>query len=120
MKLRLSKKEIQLTLEFLEGKQDVEKGTFNGGVREPKFLDELMIDVKEGERYDFDLDEDVPTGKYEIQLEGSARAFRELGKYLIAITEYQTQDPRYHDHFDDLLNSDAEEFVDLVIYKPEN
>lgn len=118
--MKLRKQEINLSLEFFEGKQDLENGVFEGGVKEPENLEELTIDILEGETFDLEIEQFSKTGKYEIQIQGSNRAYRELGKYLLAITEYQTEDPSYHDHFENILNSNNQEFVDLVIYKPRN
>ncbi|MFA1642811.1 hypothetical protein AB5N96_08090 [Chryseomicrobium imtechense] len=112
------KKEVTLSLEFYKGKQDVKKGIFEGNVVPPKHLDELFIDVFASTTYDFESDDFVENGGIDLQLQGSNRAFRELGKYLLAITEYDTEDPRYHDHFDGIQNSDEEEKVNLTIYKP--
>jgi len=111
-------KEISLKLEFFEGKQDEEKGIFEGGVKDPECLDEINIDVIEGETFDFEKDEFVSNGKLEVHLKGSEKAFRELGKYLIAMTYYDTKDRDYHDHFDNLTTSNGESNIDLIIYKP--
>ena len=116
--MKRTKKEITLSLEFYKGKQDREKGTFEGGVVAPKYLEELFVDVFASTTYDFESDEFVENGGIDVQLQGSNRAFRELGKYLVAITEYDTEDPSYHDHFDGIQNSDEEEKVNLTIYKP--
>lgn len=118
--MRIDKKEVSISLEFYHGKQDPENGIFEGGVKEPEKLDELTIDIREGETFDLENEQFTKTGKYEIQFQGSNKAYRELAKYLLAITEYQTEDPAYHDHFDDILNSEDQKFVDLVIYKPKN
>ncbi|RPF54155.1 Imm32 family immunity protein [Aquisalibacillus elongatus] len=112
-------KEVSLKLEFFEGKQDEEKGIFEGGVKDPECLDEIGIDVIEGETFDLEKDEFVSNGKFEVHLKGSDRAFRELGKYLIAMTYYETKDPNYHDHFDNLTTSSGDNHIDLIVYKPE-
>jgi hypothetical protein len=62
----------------------------------------------------------VNNGKLELHLKGSIKAFRELGKYLIALTHYDTKDPNYHDHFDGLHSSSKTNNIDLTIYKPKN
>lgn len=118
--MKKTKKEITLLLEFNEGIQNPENGIFEGNVEPPKYLNELNIEVSEAREYDFETDDFKYTGKVDIQVQGSNRAYRELGKYLIAITEYQTEDHRYHDHFDNILDSEDEERINLVIYKPED
>ncbi|MTH55354.1 hypothetical protein GKZ89_18325 [Bacillus mangrovi] len=112
-------KEISLKLEFLEGKQNEEEGIFEGGVKDPECLSEITIDVFEGESFDFEKDEFVSNGKLELHLKGSEKAFRELGKYLIAVTYYETKDSGYHDHFENLKTSDESNTIDLIVYKPE-
>lgn len=104
-------------MKFYETYAEEEKGIYYGGIVEPE-IDNLVIDVIDGERYDLEKDEFIKNGKQEIHIFGSKKAIRELGEYLIALTEYETSDPSYHDHFDDILNSHGEKKVDVIIYKP--
>lgn len=116
--MKKTRKEITLSLEFNEGRQDSEKGIFEGNVEQPKHLNELCIDVSKTQGYDLETDDFKDTGQWDIQIQGTNRAFRELGKYFLAITEYQTDDPGYHDHFDAIVDSEDEEKINLLIYKP--
>jgi hypothetical protein len=56
------------------------------------------VDVTSGETFDFEADEFVSNGKYEIHLNGSRKAIKEFGKCLIALSEYETDELSYHDH----------------------
>lgn len=104
-------------MKFYETYAEEEKGIYLEGIVEPE-IDNLVIDVIDGERYDLEKDEFIKNGKHEIHIPGCKKAIRELGEYLIALTEYETSDPSYHDHFDDISNSHGEKKVDLTIYKP--
>jgi len=110
-------KEVTLTLEYFQNKADKASGIYEGGIVDPN-IEGLIIDVTNGESFDFEADEFVSNGKYEIYLRGNREAIKELGRYLIALAEYDTEDPNYHDHFDNIRNSDGKESVDLVIYQP--
>jgi hypothetical protein len=111
------KKEVNLTLEYFPNKVDKINRIYEGGVVDPN-IEGLIIDVTNGESFDIEADEFVSNGKYEIHLRGNREAIKELGKYLIALAEYETEDPSYHDHFDNIRNSEGKESVDLVIYQP--
>ncbi|MGF6949073.1 hypothetical protein QF028_001578 [Neobacillus sp. B4I6] len=110
-------KEVTLTLEYFQNKADKTSGIYEGGVVDPN-IEGLIIDVTNGESFDFEANEFVSNGKYEIHLSGNREAIKELGKYLIALADYETEDPNYHDHFDNVRNSSGKEIVDFVIYKP--
>ena len=50
--MKIKQKEINLKLNCFSGKSQPEKGYFEGGVCDPRFVDELPIWVQEGEKYD--------------------------------------------------------------------
>ncbi|WP_066073149.1 hypothetical protein [Neobacillus soli] len=66
-------KEVTLKLEYFHNRVDKKKGLYEGGVVEPD-IEGLIIDVVNGESFDFEADEFIGNGKYEIQLEGSRKA----------------------------------------------
>lgn len=112
--MKKQKKEIKLILEYVTGMQDKENGIYEGGVCEPKFLNELRIDVKNEEVFDQDEDSFIETGRKDIHIVGSHRALEELGKYFIALSNYQTDDPDYHDHFESIPNSNNDSYVNII------
>lgn len=113
----MESKEITVKLYYHKSKQDKEAGIYYGGVKEPLYLNELQIDIWNDESYDFEKDKFVPNGKIAMQLSGSNRALKQFGIYLINVAMYQTHDPDYHDHFDNLHTSDGKETVNLIVRK---
>lgn len=116
-KLKKVSEVIELNLNYYIGKQDELKGIYNGKIEEPNYLDELAVDVFEDEIFDEESDDFVKTGKLQVSLSGSNRALEELGKFLIALSRYKTKDPSYHQHFDNINNSEGEEIINLIFRK---
>ena len=80
---------------------------------EPKHTDELRVDV-----YPDDDSPSLPRAlsstRLQVHLTGSARALREIGKYLIAFADLETQGHNPHEHFEDVRNEDGQ-LVHLII-----
>jgi hypothetical protein len=100
--VKLAKKTVRVELLYRQGESHPENGHFAGGVETPRHLDELAVWVDEEEKFDIDRDALVPTGDLQVQISGSRRALYEFGKYLVALSQLETEDPAYHDHFDEL------------------
>jgi hypothetical protein len=112
------RKQIEVELEYLAGRDEPKRGIFRSGVADPKFMDELWLDVGDDQVYDEATDNLVSNGKLQINLGGSRRALASLGKYLLALSEFQTEDPAYHDHFDDICDSTGRIAVHLILRGP--
>src|SRR5438105_1942440 len=82
------KKEIAVGIEYHIGRQEAAAGYLQGGVPEPSHLDEVWLDVADDTSYDEAQEREVPNGRLQLNLRGSARAYRELARYLLAICEY--------------------------------
>jgi hypothetical protein len=104
-----------LELRYRTGTSHPDEGHFAGGVEEPQHLDELAIGVSDREMFDFEKDIFVPTGDLQVQISGSRRAFYELGRYFVALSKLETEDPDYHDHFDGLRLSDDTRGCELIV-----
>lgn len=80
---------------------------------EPEFTNELRVDV-----YPDDDSPGLPaelTGKrLQVQLAGSPRALTELGKYLIAFAQIETEGEDPHEHFEDVQNENGQP-VHLIV-----
>ena len=110
------RKEVEsIELVYFAGKSNPEKGHFAGGVEEPKHLDELAILIDQDEALDLNTDEMRLTGALQVELSGSRRALFEFGRYLIALSKYDTADPEYHDHFDQLQNVNGRPSTKLIV-----
>jgi hypothetical protein len=114
----MERKKIQLTLKYMRGNDKPEKGYFESIVVRPKYLNELFIFVEDREEYDYEKDRAVKLPGQQINLMGSKRAIAEFGKYLIALSEFNTLDNDYHDHFDELGHLIDKEQSEITIYHP--
>ncbi len=89
-------KNILLPLEYLEGKDRTEDNYFEGGgVQDPLFSNELKIWIEEDESFDENQERFIKSELCQINIGGSKRSLFEFGKYLIALSEYETEDLRY-------------------------
>ena len=113
----LKTREIVIKLQYNPSKFDKEKGISSGGVMTPKFTKELSIDAYDD--YDFDLDsgEFIKNGLLALQISGTGRALKEFGKFLINIAEFKTKDEDYHEHLDNILDSEENPYVNLTVRK---
>lgn len=107
---------MEIQLEYLVGKSNPNKGVYEGGVCEPRYLNELMIDIQNEEIFDFEKDAFIELENRIIHFSGSRRAFKELGRYLIALSKYETEDPDYHDHFDEVGSINSESKNKIVFH----
>ena len=115
---KVSKKQT-ITLKYFKGKNAASEGSFAGGVVDPKYLNEIQMWVERAESFDFNEDNFIPTGGMQVNLAGSRRALFELGKYLIAISRYQTADAGYHDHFEGIGSGPSNiAETDLIVHAP--
>jgi hypothetical protein len=110
------KQTVTLTVEYRIGVQDAARGSFSGGVSHPKYMNELYFGVFD------DIVGDGPSGKTQINLWGSRRAYREFARYLLALTAYskdrRLRDPDYHGHYDNARNNDGEPLIHLIVHAP--
>lgn len=110
-------KEITLKLGYYPSKSDKENGIYSGGVCEPKYVDELKMNISEDYEFDMDNEEFKKNGMYALEISGSERALEEFGKFLINVAMFQTDDEDYHEHIDNLLNNNGDAAVNLTIRK---
>ena len=109
-------KKIDLILSYTIGKESREDGYFEGGVQDPSYSDEILLWVEEDEKFDFDKDAFVRTNKYQVNLCGTERSLFELGRYLIGLSQYETENNNYHDHFDEISSPDGKKPCNLIIH----
>lgn len=115
MKSKKETKEITLKLNYFRSKADKEKGVFYGGVTEPKYTDELTIDINDDYDFDIDTEEFNKNGMFSLEISGTKRALKEMGRFLINIALYETDDEDYHEHIDQLRDSEGNPKVNMVI-----
>jgi hypothetical protein len=109
-------KKLELTLTYLNGQNKPEEGYFEGGVKDPDFLKELLLWVEDEEIFNFDKNTFVKTGNQQVNLCGTKRALFELGRYLIALSKYETKNPNYHDHFDEINYPEGKSPSALIVH----
>lgn len=110
-------KEITLKLRYTPSKIDKEKRLYIGGVEAPRYQKELSLSIKDDYDFDIDTEEFIKNGKYAIELAGSSRALKELGKFLINMAMLKTEDENYHEHIDNLMSEDGTPIANLVVRK---
>jgi hypothetical protein len=116
--MRRVRKSLRVDVEYTVGRQDPSGGVFEGGVLDPEFIGELVIDVGQDPIHDDLADAFVPSGKAQVHLRGSRRALAGLATYLLALCELETSDPDHHEHFDDVRNSNGVPSVHLIVHAP--
>jgi hypothetical protein len=99
-----------------KSKSKGDSNKFSHSLDRLKFINEIRIDVYDDEIFDDSVMDFVSSGKLQIHLNGSRRSYQELGKLLIQLSEYETDDPDLHLHYDDINNSENEDYVNLIIH----
>lgn len=110
-------KEVVLKLRYTKSKVDKERGIFHGGVALPKYLREFFIDIVDDYDFDMETEEFNKNGMYAIEISGTKRALKEIGKFFVNIAMFQTKDEDYHEHIDQLCNSDGNPIANIIIRK---
>ena len=110
-------KEITMKLQYYPSKVDKKNGIYMGGVVFPKFINELAIDVYDDYDFDIENEEFIKNGLLAIEISGTNRALKEFGKFLVNIAVFNTQDEDYHEHIDNIYDSDGKPFVNLTVKK---
>lgn len=121
----ITKKRMEVELKFT-GSGNVEEkrpGYFVGGVPHPKLSGNIGFTVHRQIPDDDGvlnpvLDEGPFLGSIQLNLFGTSKGFRELGKYFLALSELNTKnDPCFHQHHDDLMSIDGLSHVHLIVHK---
>ena len=119
-----SKKTIQVELTFHgDGTVTERNGAFSGGVPAPSLDGDVSFSVHR-EVPDEDgiwnpvEGEDSVEGGFQVNITGNSEGYRELGRYLLALSELDTSaDERFHEHHDDLVSSDGRTRLHLILRK---
>lgn len=117
MKSRKQTKEVTLKLNYYKSQIDKEAGIYLGGVAEPEYIDELEVNVCDDYEFDAESEEFKKNGLYAVEISGSNRALKELGKLLINIAMFKTQDEDYHEHLETVKNNKGQPAVNITIRK---
>jgi hypothetical protein len=116
--MNLVKKTVPIEVTYWVGRQDPARGVFEGGVPDPEHLDELHIDVSDDEMWDEAAGRFASTGRTQINLSGSRRAYLEFARFLLAVIEVATEtaDPDYHTHLDSITNAAGKPAIHLIVH----
>jgi hypothetical protein len=115
---KLISKKKSISVSYWPAVHDASRNLYSGGVPTSRLLSELRIDAYPDLRWDEASDEMLATGKTEIHVRGSKRAFKALAAFLLSLNEYKTEDPDYHEHLDEILDSSGNPSVHLVLHSP--
>ncbi len=123
----MSKRIVKLELRF-EGDGTVRRtapGAFSGGVVVPETGGQIGFTLHRELSDDEGVSGPVPgelgiRGTFQLNLFGTTKGFRELGRYFLGLAELDSAaDPDYHEHFDGLLSLDSQTMVNVVVRKQE-
>ena len=110
-------KEILMKLQYYPSKFDKENDIYYGRVVDPKYVRELTFDVNDDYDFDIEKEEFSKNGLYSIQISGTKRALKEFGKFLVNMAEFKTEDEDYHEHIDQINDSEGNPLVNLTVRK---
>jgi hypothetical protein len=117
-------RKVQIELRFHgNGSVIFEHGGFHGGIPAPETLGELSFSLHRQMP-----DEDgvmIPIApapgvqeSFQLNIAGSTAGYAELGRYFLALSSLDTaRDPDFHEHFDDVISSDGQTVVDVIVRK---
>jgi hypothetical protein len=120
-----ARKRVEVEVEFLGSDAVVEhpKGTFRGGVPDPRLSDAFGFNLLTAHEHDHggfgpDFGAASIDGAFQVNLWGTSQDFRELARYLLAIAELDTTvDPGFHQHHDELRSEDGRTRLDVIVRK---
>lgn len=115
MKQKKEVKEITLKLKYIKSKTDKEKGIYQGGVELPAYLDEISFDITDDYDFNTETEEFIKNGMFAVEIQGTKRALKEMGKFLINMAMYKTEDVNYHEHIDSVKNSEGNPAVNIIV-----
>ncbi len=114
----IERKHLTIGLEFYRGNSSPVEGYFEEGVPNPRHLDELGVSVDAEEVFDEVADSFKQSGRLQVTFSGTRRAYAELGRYFLAMSEFQALNPQYHDHLDRLAKVEGKREVELIVRLP--
>lgn len=117
MKSKKETKEITLKLDYFKSKVDKENGVYYGGVVEPKYMHELTMDIEDDYDFDIETEEFKKNGMFSVEISGTRRALKEMGKFLINMAIFRTEDEDYHEHIDKLQDRSGNPIANITIRK---
>ena len=123
----LTKKTISVELRF-HGDGTIVKngGSYFGGVADPMLADSIRFSVQREALDEDGLLNPVPgeatvEGAFQVNIYGNREGYRELGRYLLALSELDTtDDPEFHAHFDTLKSLDDRTTLHIIFRKTES
>jgi hypothetical protein len=89
-------------LRYRVGPDDPKQGIFYTRPYEPEFTSELLVSAYLENAQTDALSELLKTGRLQIELVGTPRALESFGTFLIALARLETEDPKPHEHLEDV------------------
>jgi hypothetical protein len=123
----LTKKTINVELSFHgDGTIVKNRGSYFGSVADPDLADNIRFSVHREALDEDGLLNPVPgeatvEGAFQVNVYGNREGYRELGRYLLALSELDTTvDPEFHAHFDKLKSFDDRTTLHIIFRKSES
>jgi len=117
MKPKKGIKEVTLKLNYYKSEVDKKNGIYYGGVAEPRYINELSINIEDDYEFDIETEQFNKNGMFSVEISGTKRALKEMGKFLLNMALYKTEDEDYHEHIDQLKDSMGNPIANITIRK---
>jgi hypothetical protein len=119
------KRTVTVRVDLPAGGKVIERrsGVLRGGVRSPRLGQHVQFKVLPTRRdasgfYNPRRPPRPLDGSLQVNIFGTSRGFRALGRYFLALAELDTRaDPGFHQHEDGLQSLDGATRIDLVVHK---
>ncbi len=112
------KEELTVTLQYHDGKDEPERRIFRSSVRAPKHVSELLMWVDREQEFDEAQSSSAAGERMQLNLCGSRRALYEMGCFLLAMSRFESKDPGYHEHFDEIPSPENKLSCELIVHSP--
>jgi hypothetical protein len=120
----ITKRTVQVEIAFWGTGAIVKRANnvIEGGILEPKLPTSLQFrmwpeELDESGVRNPPLDATTVDGAFQISLSGTAAAYRELGRYFIALAELDTHaDPQFHEHHE-MTSGDGRTHLHVIVRK---
>ena len=118
------RKKIRVEIDFIGDGRVIEKrpNSFYGGVRDPRIERNIAFRVDRefldrGGVWNPKFRSKTVKGGFQINVYGNSKGYRELARYLLAISELDIgNDPDFHNHHE-LMSSDKRTRLHLIVHK---
>jgi hypothetical protein len=117
---KIKHEKIVVDISYLVAEKDQQGRVKKSGVdiSDNILINGLNIQITGDTELDWDSNEFIENGNYQVNLRGTKKAYYELGKLLLTLSRYSEQDPNYHIHLENIKGLNQSELTHLIIHVP--